>query len=177
MCLVVELADDQLWVQAIHRQLNGAPGPAALRAGLAPSFTIRDAGPNTPEGVEQLERQLRDEGGVGLVDGEGLSRLVPDPAALRAATAQLEDVLRDVPSAWFDALAAPVLEQCEVTFRADAGTVAALVGKGATDAAVLLPPVTVPQIRAAALAGVRMPQKTTYFAPKPRSGLVYRPLD
>jgi uncharacterized protein (DUF1015 family) len=37
--------------------------------------------------------------------------------------------------------------------------------------------VTVPQIRAAALAGVRMPQKTTYFAPKPRSGLVYRPLD
>jgi uncharacterized protein (DUF1015 family) len=82
-----------------------------------------------------------------------------------------------VPSAWFDELAAPVLEQCDVTFRADAGTVAALVGKGATDAAVLLPPVTVPQIRAAALAGVRMPQKTTYFAPKPRSGLVYRPLD
>jgi uncharacterized protein (DUF1015 family) len=177
MCLVVELADDQLWVQAIHRQLNGAPDPATLRAGLASKFTIQDAGPNTPEGVERLERQLRDEGGVGLVDGEGLSRLVPDPAALHAATAQLEDALRDVPSAWFDELAAPVLEQCEVTFRADAGTVAALVGKGANDAAVLLPPVTVPQIRAAALAGVRMPQKTTYFAPKPRSGLVYRPLD
>ena len=49
-------------------------------------------------------------------------------------------------------------------------------GKGAADAAILLPPVTVEQIRAAALAGVRMPQKTTYFAPKPRSGLVYRPL-
>ena len=152
------------------------PGGAARRA-RAERSRSRTSGPNTPEAVEQLERRLRDEGGVGLVDGDGLARLVPDPATLQAATAELDEVLRDVPSAWFDALAAPVLEQCDITFRADAGTVAALVGKGAIDAAVLLPPVTVPQIRAAALAGVRMPQKTTYFAPKPRSGLVYRPLD
>ena len=45
------------------------------------------------------------------------------------------------------------------------------------DAAILLPPVTVTQIRAAADARVRMPQKTTFFAPKPRTGLVFRTLD
>ncbi len=81
-----------------------------------------------------------------------------------------------MPSAWFDELAGPALTGVEVGFRADAQTVAGLVAKGTADAAILLAPVTVGQIRAAALAGVRMPQKTTYFAPKPRSGLVYRPI-
>jgi uncharacterized protein (DUF1015 family) len=55
--------------------------------------------------------------------------------------------------------------------------VAALVEKGAADAAVLLRPVTVEQIRAAAFAGVRMPEKTTFFQPKPRTGFVFRSLD
>jgi uncharacterized protein (DUF1015 family) len=37
--------------------------------------------------------------------------------------------------------------------------------------------VTVAQIREASYARVRMPQKTTFFAPKPRTGLVFRGLD
>lgn len=176
MCLVVELADAQLWVQPIHRLLTGV-GPEALRTALSDGFEIEELGAQSFEAVEQLERRLRDDGGVGLVDASGLARLVPREGPRAIATRDLPDVLAEVPSAWFDAMAAPVLERCEVTFRADATTVAALVAKGASDAAILLPPVTVPQIRAAALAGIRMPQKTTYFAPKPRSGLVYRPLD
>jgi len=59
----------------------------------------------------------------------------------------------------------------------DESAVAALVAKGAVDAAVLLRPVGVPAIRAAAAAGVRMPEKTTFFAPKPRTGMVFRSLD
>jgi uncharacterized protein (DUF1015 family) len=55
--------------------------------------------------------------------------------------------------------------------------VAALVEKGVADAAVLLRPVTVAQIRGAAFAGVRMPEKTTFFSPKPRTGMVFRSLD
>jgi uncharacterized protein (DUF1015 family) len=35
----------------------------------------------------------------------------------------------------------------------------------------------VAQIRAAADARTRMPQKTTFFAPKPRTGAVFRSLD
>ncbi|MGZ4756046.1 MAG: DUF1015 family protein [Acidimicrobiia bacterium] len=176
MCLVVELAEHQLWVQPIHRLLTGIAGPAALRAALGAGFLVEDVGPADPERVERLEGRLRDVGGIGLVDASGLALLTPRADAREAASADLPDALHDVASAWFDALAAPALEGVEISFRADAATVAALVGKGAADAAILLPPVTVEQIRTAALAGVRMPQKTTYFAPKPRSGLVYRPL-
>ncbi len=176
MCLVVELADDQLWVQPIHRLLNHVPDPAALRAALGSGFTVEDFGPSSPERVDELDRRLRAEGAIGLVDRTGLALLTPRPDARERAARELPAALHDVASAWFDELAAPALVDAEISFRADAQTVAALVGKGDADAAILLPPVSVEQIRAAALAGVRMPQKTTYFAPKPRSGLVYRPL-
>ena len=48
---------------------------------------------------------------------------------------------------------------------------------GNADAAVLLRPVTVETIRAAAAADLRMPEKTTFFAPTPRTGMVFRSLD
>jgi uncharacterized protein (DUF1015 family) len=44
-------------------------------------------------------------------------------------------------------------------------------------AAVLLSPVAVDQIDAWARARRRMPPKSTYFHPKPRTGMVFRPLD
>lgn len=182
MCLVVELADEQLWVQPIHRVLTRAPEPPALRAALTASFTVEDLGPNEPDRVEALDDRLRAEGGYGLVDATGLAHLRADPAAADAATRELPEALRDVATARFETMAGPALataglDEHDIEYRADAATVAALVAKGAADAAILLPPVTVDQIRAAALAGIRMPQKTTYFAPKPRSGLVTRPLD
>jgi uncharacterized protein (DUF1015 family) len=43
-------------------------------------------------------------------------------------------------------------------------------------AVVLMRPVTVDQIAEWARAGRRMPPKTTYFHPKPRTGMVFRPL-
>ena len=86
-------------------------------------------------------------------------------------------MLRGVDSVRFDASVRPALPSATVTYRNDAAAVAALVEKGAADAAVLLRPVTVAQIRAAAFAGVRMPQKTTFFSPKPRTGMVFRSLD
>ena len=80
----------------------------------------------------------------------------------------------------FEELVVPVLATLGspgIVYRHDAVEVAALVDKGAADAAVLLRPADVEQIRAAALAGDRMPQKTTFFHPKPRTGLVFRSLD
>jgi uncharacterized protein (DUF1015 family) len=182
MCLVVPLAEDELWVQPIHRVLTRAPEPPALRAALTGSFAVEELGPNEPETIEALEVRLRHDGGVGLVDAAGVVHLRPDPAAADTATHDLPEALRDVPTACFEAMAGPALtsaglDEHDIEYRADAATVAALVAKDAADAAIILPPVTVEQIRAAALAGLRMPQKTTYFAPKPRSGLVYRLLD
>ena len=77
---------------------------------------------------------------------------------------------------WFDAVVDDVLDPYEVTYRHDASVIAAMVAAGEVDAAILLPPVTVTQIRAAADACVRMPQKTTFFAPS-RAPSVFRTLD
>ena len=154
MAFTAELADDELSVRPIHRLLLGLDG-IHVRAALAGAFTVLDAGANTPERVVELRARMRDEDALGLVDRSGL----------------------DVDTVRFDASVRPALPDATVTFRSDAAAVAALVEKGAADAAVLLRPVTVAQIRAAAFAGVRMPEKTTFFSPKPRTGMVFRSLD
>ena len=48
---------------------------------------------------------------------------------------------------------------------------------GQAQAAVLLRPVSVAQIAEWADARRKMPPKTTYFSPKPRTGMVFRSLD
>ena len=49
--------------------------------------------------------------------------------------------------------------------------------EGRADAGVLLRPVTVAQIQQVADARDRMPPKTTFFCPKPRTGIVFRSLE
>ena len=49
--------------------------------------------------------------------------------------------------------------------------------KGEAQAAFLLRPVTVSQIESLAAARKQMAPKTTYFSPKPRTGMVFRSLD
>ena len=95
----------------------------------------------------------------------------PIPTRSTPHAPELEPVLADVASAWFDAVAHEALAPYDVTYRHDAAAIAAMVAAGDVDAAILLPPVTVEQIRAAADARVRMPQKTTFFAPE----AAYRP--
>jgi uncharacterized protein (DUF1015 family) len=171
MAFAAELADDELSVRPIHRLLHGLQGIDARRA-LESAFTIVDAGPNTPEGVVTLRARMRDDSALGLVERSGLALLRP-----KLDVTGFDQVLRDVDSVRFDVHVRAALPDTTVTFRSDAGAVAALVEKGAADAAVLLRPVTVAQIRAAAFAGVRMPEKTTFFSPKPRTGMVFRSLD
>jgi uncharacterized protein (DUF1015 family) len=149
MTLVVELAPGQLCVRAIHRLLTG---------------------------VAALEVAMREAGGLGLVDREGLALLLPT-AELEARMEELPVELREVDSARFDAGVRPTVPDATLAYRNDAVTVAAQVDKGDADAAVLLRPVSVETIRAAAAADLRMPEKTTFFAPKPRTGMVFRSLD
>ena len=51
------------------------------------------------------------------------------------------------------------------------------VAEGTATAAFLVRPPTVEQVEAFALAGERMPPKSTYFAPKLTSGLLFSPFD
>jgi len=171
MAFAAELTDDELSVRPIHRLLHSVE-PGDVRDALAGPFAVADAGLNTPDGIVSLRRRMRDERALGLVDRSGLALLRPV-----AGVADEPEVLRDVDSTRFDAQVRPALSEGTVTFRSNASAVAALVEKGAADAAVLLRPVSVAQIRAAAFAGVRMPEKTTFFSPKPRTGMVFRSLD
>jgi uncharacterized protein (DUF1015 family) len=175
MTLIVELAPGELCVRAIHRLLTGV-ADVDLRAALAGPFMVHAAGPNVREGVAALEVAMRESGGLGLVDRDGLALLLPT-AELAARMDAFPAELRDVDSARFDAGVLPATPDVSLAYRNDAQAVAALVEKGDADAAVLLRPVTVDTIRAAAAADLRMPEKTTFFAPKPRTGMVFRSLD
>jgi uncharacterized protein (DUF1015 family) len=87
------------------------------------------------------------------------------------------EMLRDVDAAVVERVVAPRwLDAASWTFRHDAEEVVTQVHNGSFDAGLVLRAPSVATTRAAASARVRMPQKTTFFYPKPRTGLVYRDL-
>jgi hypothetical protein len=173
MALVVELADDELWVAPIHRLVH-APVP---RSRLEHAFTVTPAGPNTPDAVAALERSMCDTGAMGLIDGDGLALLAPRADVVTPLLEVEPPEARGADAAVFEVAVMPRLDGAPLEYRSDAAAVADVVRRGDADAAFLLRPVNVAEIRAASYAGVRMPQKTTFFAPKPRTGLVFRALD
>ena len=64
----------------------------------------------------------------------------------------------------------------DLRFQHGVANVRGAVASGAAQAGVLLRPATVAQIEATAHGGERMPPKTTFFHPKPKTGLVFRSL-
>jgi uncharacterized protein (DUF1015 family) len=176
MMFVVELADDELCIEPIHRIIE-APSGTDVRAHLADAFDVRDAGANTPDGVDALEAVMRAEHGLGLVDLRGLALAVPHADARAAALAGEHPAVAATDAAVIEALVVPRLSNATWEYRHDAQGVAALVDKGVATAAILCSPVSVAGTRAAAVDRVRMPQKTTFFWPKPRTGMVFRTLD
>jgi uncharacterized protein (DUF1015 family) len=176
MALVVELLDDELCIEPIHR-LADFPAGVDVRARLADAFEITDAGAVTPEGVEALVRAMAARGALGLVDARGLVLATPRAEVRAAALAGEHPAVAATDAAVVEALVLPRVPEASWHYRHDAAATAALVDKSAVSAAVLCSPVSVAQTRAAAVARVRMPQKTTFFWPKPRTGMVFRTLD
>ncbi len=165
MALVVELADEQLSIQAIHRLVTLTPG-FETRAALADACSL------TP--IASLD-EAGDRGLV-LVERGALHLLEPRPDVLARALGDEPDVLRTVDAAIVERVIGPRWPDAEWTFRHDAEEIVAQVRNGSYDAGLVLRPPTVATTRAAAAARVRMPQKTTFFYPKPRTGLVVRDL-
>jgi uncharacterized protein (DUF1015 family) len=90
-----------------------------------------------------------------LVERPGVFAAVPD-----LDSARLSATLKDLP--------------VEVTFQHGVDRVLKAVDSGEAQAGVLVRPATVAQIRANAASGERMPPKTTFFHPKPPTGIVFR---
>jgi uncharacterized protein (DUF1015 family) len=173
MCFVVELEDDELCIAPIHRLVD-LPPATDLRGALADTFDITDAGAITPEGVEALETTMAETRGLGLVDRAGLALAVPRADARASALAGEHPAVAATAAAVVEAMVVPLLPGATWHYRHDATATAALVDKGVASAAILCTPVSVAQTRAAAVDRVRMPQKTTFFWPKPRTGMVFR---
>jgi uncharacterized protein (DUF1015 family) len=163
LCYVVELVEDQLTVQPIHRLLRGLPHDFDFLAALEPFFEVVDIGPMS----DTIRDRMADHGGLVIVHSDGVRLLRPKADAFPAS--------RDLDSDRLDKALA-TLPVHDVTFQHGVANVVRAVERGEADAGVLLRPPTVEQIAATANARDRMPPKSTFFWPKPRTGTVFRSL-
>jgi uncharacterized protein (DUF1015 family) len=160
LALVCELGDSQAGVRPIHRLIGDLPAGFDLLAALDPFFEAVADG----SAPATLPDRMAEAGGLGLVLGGDQSWVLvpragageggPDAALLDAALATLP-----AHTLGFDHSLESVLAQAAA---------------GKVSAGALLRPVDVHEIARAAVAGRRMPTKTTFFHPKPRTGMVFR---
>ena len=174
LAYLVELTGDQLSIGPIHRLVVGLPPDFDPLASLAEDFEVvaggdGPGGPPEPGGGPELLGRMSAEGALALVTpgGAWLLRPRPDRAGRRNGSEPDADLLERALVAW---------PPHETTYPHRAGDVVAAVAAGSASAGLLLRPATVEQIAEAARAGRRMPEKTTFFRPKPRTGLVFRRL-
>lgn len=163
MAFVVELADDQLEVRGIHRIVTLPDGTDAATA-LAPWFDVLPTGPVDAE----VRRRMVDAGALCLVTRDGTHLLRPKESAFGPDIDLDSQRIR---------IALEAIPGSAVRYHHDVATVCGAVADGSASAGVLLRPATVAQIQAVAHARTRMPAKTTFFWPKPRTGVLFRPVD
>jgi uncharacterized protein (DUF1015 family) len=173
MMLVVELIEDELDIEPIHRLLDLPTGTDIVRQ-LDDAFSVVPCGTYSPDAIEPLQARMAAEHGLGIVDGSNLSLAIARPEARAVALANEHPAVAATDAAVVEAMVMPRLPTATWRYWHDAAAVAAQVDKGAASAAILCSPVSVAQTRAAATDRARMPQKTTFFTPKPLSGMVFR---
>jgi uncharacterized protein (DUF1015 family) len=164
MALVVELTEDELAVRPIHRLLDGLTDDPV--AALGSHFDVTDGG----AADTTLPARMADADALALVLSDGSARL------LRPRTGAFPDDLPDLDSSRLRHALGASLPDVTVRYQHGVDRSLAAVAGGSADAAVLLRPATVAQITETAHRRERMPPKTTYFYPKPRTGMVFRPL-
>jgi uncharacterized protein (DUF1015 family) len=184
MCLVA-LEDPGLTIFPTHRLVRGLSGERreALEQALARDFDIAEVSLDevTPEpGRGPLA--------LGLVDerGERARRLtLKDQAIADAALPGRSRAYRELDTGVLEALLlknALGLSDEDIShfngmfYARDTLEALALVRSGEYDAAFLMRPTPVTQVREIAAAGENMPPKSTYFFPKLLTGLLFNPL-
>jgi uncharacterized protein (DUF1015 family) len=166
LALVCELTDSQASVRPIHRVISALPGDFDLLAALEHFFEANPA----PGPISALPPRMEDDGALGLVVG-------PDRAWLLRPRMAVDPAGGDPPpdAALLDEALA-TLPAHTLAFEHSLDAVGVALASGSASAGVLLRPVDVRQIAHTAVAGRRMPTKTTFFHPKPRTGMVFRRL-
>lgn len=163
MCFVVELSESQLRVGPIHRLVTGLDPEIDLFGTLEKYFEFEPFTAPTTGVINALEAA----GSLALV--------LPNAELLLRPRPEMFTMTRDLDSSRLDhALAS--LAGIDITYQHGVENIRCAVDSGAADFGVLLRPVTVAQIIEISEGGERMPPKSTFFFPKPPTGIVLRSL-
>jgi uncharacterized protein (DUF1015 family) len=153
LVFLVDASSEQLEVRPFHRVQRSGP----MVEGVTPV-----------EDLDALMAALSDDAPVvgvvtGAADGHTLG-VLPLPGEAPSVRALHREVLDGrVPGE-------------ELRFTPDAAEAVAAVRAGTAVGAYILPPTTPDRIRKVVEQGERLPQKSTYFWPKPRTGMTLMPL-
>ncbi|HEV3475191.1 MAG TPA: DUF1015 domain-containing protein [Actinomycetota bacterium] len=154
MMLVVDAATEHPPVLPIHR--------------LVHADSLPELDGERVRGLEEVLARLVDDDlqfGAAVRDEGGLIHLVGRLQGELPTVSALHNTLLDRMSVR------------DLRFVHDAALAEGAVRSGQADLALFLPPARVEHVRAVVASGGRLPQKSTYFWPKPRTGMVLRPLD
>ena len=163
LTFVNELIDEQLSVAAIHRLYTDVSAKVLLET-LASSFTITDAPPISANTLATMDK----DGCLCFIDGDLKTKwLTPRADAFDGIrsldSARLEHALRDLAHT--------------VSFQHGVVEVVDVLSQQQANAAILIRPVSVAEIKRTATEGILMPPKSTFFTPKLRTGFVIRELN
>ncbi|MEX2394579.1 MAG: DUF1015 domain-containing protein [Actinomycetota bacterium] len=167
MTLLVDVGAQPVLILPYHRIVRAATGDPKQIASDA--FPMTDLGEATDATVRAFEDALWKEPAFALIADGHLYRLeIPDDAGDDIPAGVLMDrVLRP--------LGITSVEE-GLSFTPHGTLVASEVASGSAVCGFLIPPVDVETIWSHAASGGKMPEKSTYFHPKPRDGIVMRPL-
>ncbi len=170
LTLLVDVAAQPVCILPYHRLVLRltVDDPVSV---IADRFEVAPIGNATPETVKTFAHALWDDASqFGLVFGGTLYGLRP-----------LADTSDEIPAGILarDALAPLGVSsaQDDLAFTPDAEVVRAEVAAGRAACGFLIPPVDVEHVWNLASSGGKMPEKSTYFYPKPRDGIVIRALE
>lgn len=159
MMFVVDGAAERPPVLPLHR--------VVLSGTLPPSPGGPDPRGDRVRDLAEVLASVADEdltyGTVAVEDGETVHRVAGLDGAPPAVCALHEDLLDR--------------HDLRLGFLPDAVAAEQAVMDGSASIAFILPPTTVERVRAVVGGGGRLPQKSTYFWPKPRTGVVLRSFD
>jgi uncharacterized protein (DUF1015 family) len=154
LTFVVDVGSERLSVRPFHRiQLSGAAPSAGEPVG-----DLEDVLDTVSDDELRVGIALPGHSGVDL----SVASLDGEPPAVRALHQGVLDAIAPAGS---------------LRFTPDAHEAIEAVARKEAIAAYMLPPTTPDRIRKVVERGERLPQKSTYFWPKPRTGMVLMPLD
>ncbi len=187
MCLVA-LEDPGLTIFPTHRMVRGMDSAkrAALQQALERDFKITPL-PATEDLAPKPQTEATTPLELGYLDGEGrrLRLELKDQAIAEEALADHSDAYRHLDTGVLETLilkGALGLSDDDIShfnglfYARDTAEAEAMVTGGSYEAAFLMRPTPVQQVRDVAAAGENMPPKSTYFFPKLLTGLLFNPL-